>query len=123
MTESSTDKNEKKRSDGESEVLVAIAAMPDSDRVMGKRLHAIIKTNAPSLIPRTWYGMPAYSDGNKIICFFRSRQKFGERYMTLGFNDTAKLDNGAMWPIYYALLDVTEIEEAKIATLVKKAVG
>jgi len=112
-----------KKVDDETAVLEAIAAMPERDRAMGKRLHAIIKTNAPALMSRTWYGMPAYTNGNQIICFFRSRQKFGERYMTLGFNDAAKLDEGPMWPIYFALTELTAAEEAKIAALVKKAVS
>lgn len=112
-----------KKNEGETAVLESIASMPEPDRAIGKRLHEIIKANAPSLLPRTWYGMPAYSNGNKIICFFRSRQKFGERYMTLGFNDAAKLDEGNMWPIYFALTNLSPAEEAKIATLVKKAVG
>lgn len=112
-----------KKHDDEAAVLTAIADMPQPDRAMGERLHAIITANAPDLLPRTWYGMPAYSNGNKIICFFRSRQKFGERYMTLGFNDAAKLDEGAMWPITFALTDLTIAEETKVAALVKKAVG
>src|SRR5476649_2648459 len=91
-----------RQNDNEAAVLEAIAAMSELDRAIGKRLHAIIKTSAPALLPRTWYGMPAYTNGNKIVCFFRSSQKFGERYLTLGFNDSAKLDQGAMWPIYYA---------------------
>jgi hypothetical protein len=112
-----------KRADDEAAVLAAIAAMPEPDRDMGSRLHAIIKTNAPALLPRTWYGMPAYSNGNKIICFFRSRQKFGERYMTFGFNDVANLDDGNIWPISFALTDLTRTEETKIAALVKQAVS
>jgi hypothetical protein len=112
-----------KKDDDETAVLQAIAAMPEPDRTMGERLHAIITASAPALMPRTWYGMPAYTDGNKIICFFRSRQKFGERYMTLGFNDVAKLDEGALWPISFALAKLTATEEAKIAALVKKAVN
>ena len=112
-----------KKNDGESEVLEAIAAMPDPDRTMGERLHTIIKANAPALLPRTWYGMPAYTNGNKIICFFRSTKKFGERYMTLGFNDAAKLDAGGLWPISFALKELNATEEAKIAALVKKAVS
>lgn len=111
-----------KKSDGEAEVLQAIAAMPEPDKTMGARLHKIIRDNAPDLMPRTWYGMPAYSNGNKIICFFRSTKKFGERFMTLGFNDAAKLDEGNMWPIYFALTKLTAGEEAKIAALVRKAV-
>ena len=118
-----SEKRVAKKADGETEVLAAIAAMPEPDRAIGERLHAIVKANAPGLLPRTWYGMPAYTNGNKIICFFRSRQKFGERYMTLGFNDAAKLDAGAMWPICFALNELTAPEEAKIAELVKKAVS
>ena len=112
-----------KKTDDEIALLEAIAAMPEPDRAMGERLHAIITANAPALMPRTWYGMPAYTNGNKIICYFRSRQKFGERYMTLGFNDAAKLDKGTLWPIVYALTELTGAEEAKIAALMKKAVS
>ena len=112
-----------KNDDGEAAVLEAIAAMPEPDRAMGERLHAIIKASAPALMPRTWYGMPSYTNGNKIICFFRSRQKFGERYMTLGFNDIAKLDEGAMWPISFALTELNAGAEASIAALVTKAVS
>jgi uncharacterized protein YdhG (YjbR/CyaY superfamily) len=108
---------------GEAEVLEAIAAMPDADRAIGERLHAIIIGSAPDLTPRTWYGMPAYTNGNKIVLFFRSRKKFGERYMTIGFNDVANLDDGNLWPISYALTELTEAEEAKIAELVKQAVS
>jgi hypothetical protein len=111
------------KNDGEAAVLEAIAAMPEPDRAMAGQLHALIKESAPSLVSRTWYGMPAYTHNNKLVCFFRSRQKFGERYMTLGFNDTANLDEGAMWPIYYALKELTAAEEARIAALVKKAVS
>jgi len=107
----------------EDAVLAAIAAMPEPDRAISQRLHAIITASAPSLMPRTWYGMPAYSNGNKIVCFFRSRQKFGERYMTIGFNDVAKLDSGGMWPITFALLELTAKEEAQIAKLIKQAVS
>jgi hypothetical protein len=117
------DKKQAKKNDDEAAVLAAIAAMPEPDRTIGERLHAIIKSNAPALMPRTWYGMPAYSNGNKVVCFFRSKQKFGERYMTLGFNDVAKLDDGNLWPINFALKDLTAAEEAKIAALVGKAVS
>lgn len=110
-----------KNTDGEAEVLAAIAAMEETDRAIAEKLHSLIKTSAPSLQPRTWYGMPAYTNGNKIICFFRSRAKFGERFMTLGFNDTANLDDGNMWPIYFALKDLGPVEEAKIAELVARA--
>ena len=118
-----SDKLATARREGEKAVRAAIDAMPDNDRGIGKRLDAIITKTAPELIPRTWYGMPAYSDGNKIICFFRTRQKFGERFMTFGFNDSAKLDDGTMWPIYYALTDLTAADETKIAGLVRQAMG
>lgn len=118
-----TDKQQTKRVDDETAVLDAIAAMPEEDRVIGERLHAIITESAPSLLPRTWYGMPAYAGSGRIVCFFRSRKKFGERFMTLGFNDVAKLDEGTMWPIYFALTDLSADDEKKIAELVKKAVG
>ncbi len=117
------DKTAAKRAEGENEVLAAIAAMPEPDRAVSERLHTIIKTNAPDLLPRTWYGMPAYSNGNKVICFFRSRQKFGERFMTLGFNDAANLDDGSVWPIYFAIKELAAADEAMIAALVRKAVS
>ena len=123
MTKKNTTKGTTKKADDETAVLAAIAAMPEPDRDMGERLNAIIRASAPDLLPRTWYGMPAYTDGSKIVCFFRSRQKFGERFMTLGFNDVAKLDEGSMWPIYFALTELTATEEAKITALIKKAVG
>lgn len=110
-----------KKTDGETEVLAAIAAMEEPDRSIAEKLHEIIKTSAPHLMPRTWYGMPAYTNGNKIICFFRSRAKFGERFMTFGFNDTAKLDDGNMWPIYFAIKELSPAEETKVAELVAKA--
>ena len=107
---------------GETAVLEAIAAMPEPYRTMGGRIHTIIKSSAPSLSPRTWYGMPAYTNGDKVVCFFRGADKFKERYMTLGFNDSAKLDEGHMWPIAYALTELTAVEEATISALLKKAV-
>src|SRR6266550_2758546 len=110
-----SEKKVTKKDDGEAEVLAAIAAMPEPDRTMGEQLHAIIKANAPALLPRTWYGMPAYTNGNKIVCFFRSTKKFGERYMTLGFNDVANLDEGNLWPITFALTKLKATEEAGIA--------
>lgn len=119
---SQADKKAAKNRDNEAEVINAIDAMPEPDRSIGKKLHSIIKSAAPDLLPRTWYGMPAYSNGDKIILFFRSKKKFGERYMTIGFNDTAKLDEGNLWPIYYALAELTPSGETKIAELVKKAV-
>ena len=109
------------KADGESAVLAAIAAMPDSYREMGEQLHAIIRASAPVLSPRTWYGMPAYTKDNKVVCFFRGGDKFKERYMTLGFNDSANLDEGHFWPIAFALTELTAVEEAKIEALVKKA--
>jgi uncharacterized protein YdhG (YjbR/CyaY superfamily) len=119
----STIKQAAKKTDEESAVLAAIAAMPEPDRTMGERLHAIIKASAPALSPKTWYGMPAYAKDGKIVCFFRSRQKFKERYMTIGFNDTANLDEGHLWPISFALTKLTAAEEVKIGALVKKAVS
>lgn len=113
-----------KKSGGETAVLAAIAQMPEPDRETGERLHAIITNSAPGLVPKTWYGFPAYADADgKVVCFFRSTKKFKERYMTLGFNDAAKLDDGQMWPISYALLEISDKEEARIADILKKAVG
>jgi len=111
------------KSDGESAVLAKIAEMPEPDRAMAKRLHAIVKANAPSLSPKTWYGMPAYAKDDKVVCFFQSAQKFKSRYSAIGFNDTANLDEGAMWPTSFALKELTASEEVRIAALVKKAVS
>jgi uncharacterized protein YdhG (YjbR/CyaY superfamily) len=111
------------KADGESTVLANIATMPEPYRSMGERLHAIIKANAPALSPRLWYGMPAYSKDGKVVCFFRGGEKFKERYMTLGFNQEANLDEGHLWPVAFALTELTATEEAKIAELVKKAVS
>jgi hypothetical protein len=111
-----------RRADGERDVLAKIAEMPEPDRSMAERLDAIIKTSAPGLAPRTWYGMPAYSKDDKIVCFFQSADKFKSRYATFGFNDTANLDKGAMWPTSFALKELTAAEEAKIGALVKRAV-
>ena len=111
------------KADGESEVLAKIAEMPPLDRAMGKRLHAVIKASAPTLSPRTWYGMPAYAKDGKVVCFFQSGQKFKTRYATLGFSDAANLDEGAMWPTAYALMELTPADEARIGALVKKAVS
>jgi hypothetical protein len=107
---------------GENAVLAAIAELNDSDRHLAERLHALIKESAPMLWPKTWYGMPAYARDGKVVCFFQSAQKFGTRYATLGFSDSANLDDGAMWPVTYALKELTAAEEAQIAALVKKAV-
>jgi hypothetical protein len=111
------------KADGESAVLAKIAAMPEPDRALGERLHAIIKASAPALSPRLWYGMPAYARDGKVVCFFQSAQKFKTRYATLGFMHEANLDEGAMWPTAFALKELTAAEEARIATLVKKAVS
>jgi hypothetical protein len=109
--------------DGESDVLAKIAEMPEADRVMAERLHALIKASAPALAPRTWYGMPAYAKAGKIICHFQPAQKFKTRYATLAFSDQANLDEGAMWPTSYALMELTAADEARIAALVKNAVS
>jgi len=111
------------KEDGEGAVLAKIAEMPEPDRTMGKRLHAIIKESAPALSPRLWYGMPAYAKDGKVICFFQAAQKFKTRYATFGFSDKANLDEGAMWPTAFALKGLTATEEARIVTLVKKAVS
>ena len=107
---------------GEADVLAKIAEMPKPDRAKAERIHAIVKDVAPGLTPRTWYGMPAYSKGDKVVCFFQSAHKFKSRYATLGFSDKANLDAGAMWPTSFALKDLTAADEKKIRTLVKKAV-
>jgi uncharacterized protein YdhG (YjbR/CyaY superfamily) len=112
-----------KREEGEKDLLEKIAEMAEPDRSMAERLHEIVTTNAPDLWPKTWYGMPAYARAGKIVCFFQSAEKFGARYATLGFNDTANLDEGAMWPTAFALKELTATEEAKIVALVKKAVS
>jgi uncharacterized protein YdhG (YjbR/CyaY superfamily) len=111
------------KGDAESAVLATIAAMPESDRALGQRLHAIIKASAPALSPRLWYGMPAYAKDGKVVCFFQSAQKFKTRYSTFGFMHDAKLDEGVMWPTAFALTELTAAEEARIAALVKKAVS
>jgi uncharacterized protein YdhG (YjbR/CyaY superfamily) len=111
------------KADGESAVLAKIAEMREPDRTMAKRLHAIIKASAPALSPKTWYGMPAYAKDGKVVCYFQSAQKFKTRYATFGFSDAANLDKGALWPVAFALKELTAVEEAKIAALVKKAVS
>ena len=117
-------KAEATKADGESALLAKIAEMPEPDRAMATRLHAIIKASAPALSPKTWYGMPAYANKHgKVVCFFQAAQKFKTRYATFGFNDDANLDEGAMWPTSFALTELTATEEAKIAALVKKAVS
>ena len=109
------------KADGESDVLAKIAEMPEPDRAMAERLHAIIKASAPDLSPKTWYGMPAYAKDGNVVCFFQSAQKFKSRYATLGFSDKANLDEGAMWPVVFALKRLTATEEARIVALVKRA--
>jgi uncharacterized protein YdhG (YjbR/CyaY superfamily) len=112
-----------KEADEESAVLAKIAELPEPDRAMAERLHAVIKANAPALSPKLWYGMPGYAKDGKVVCFFQSAQKFKSRYATFGFNDTANLDEGAMWPTAFALTELTAAAEARIGALVKKAVS
>jgi uncharacterized protein YdhG (YjbR/CyaY superfamily) len=109
------------KADGESDLLAKIAEMPESDRVMAERLHAIIKATAPDLLPKTWYGMPAYAKDGNVVCFFQSAQKFNSRYATFGFSDKANLDEGAMWPTAFALTELTAADESRIGALVRKA--
>ena len=116
-------KAEANKADRESAVLAAIAELPEPERAMATRIHEIIKANAPTLEPKTWYGMPAYARNDKIVCFFQSADKFKSRYATLGFNDEANLDEGNVWPVAYAVKALTPTEEAKIVELVKKAVS
>jgi uncharacterized protein YdhG (YjbR/CyaY superfamily) len=111
------------KEEGEVDVLAKIAEMPKADRAMAERIHEVVKANAPDLMPRTWYGMPAYAKDGKIVCFFQSADKFKARYATFGFNDAATLDDGAMWPTSFALTKLTAADEARIGALVKKAVG
>jgi uncharacterized protein YdhG (YjbR/CyaY superfamily) len=111
------------KADGETAVLTAIAAMSPKDRAIAKRLHGLIKETAPDLSPKTWYGMPAYAKDGKVVCFFRNAGKFKERYAMFGFNDSAKLDEGSMWPVAFALKELTAADAATIAALVKKAVS
>ena len=111
------------RANGESAVLAKIAEMPEPDRAMGKRLHAIIKASAPALVPRLWYGMPAYSKDDEVLCWFQPASKFKTRYGMLGFSDEANLDEGALWPVAFALKELTATEEARVSSLVKKAVS
>jgi uncharacterized protein YdhG (YjbR/CyaY superfamily) len=113
----------KNKAAGEHDVLAAIAAMKAPDRVLGERLHELVKANAPDLWPKTWYGMPAYARDGKVVCFFKAAEKFKTRYATLGFSDQAKLDDGAVWPTEFAVTKLTAAEEARIAALMKKAVS
>ncbi len=112
-----------KKTDGEADVLAKIAEMPDSDRVMAERIHAIVKATAPALSPRTWYGMPAYAKDGNVVCFFQSSHKFKTRYATLGFSDKANLDQGSLWPVAFALRQLTASDEAKISGLLQQAVS
>lgn len=123
MAEKKTTKKATKKADGEADVLANIAAMPEPDRAIAERLHAIIKANAPILSPKLWYGMPAYARDGKVVCFFQSAHKFNTRYATFGFQHEANLDEGAMWPVAFALKELTTAEEARIVELVKKAVS
>ncbi|HEV3233579.1 MAG TPA: hypothetical protein VG329_03420 [Candidatus Dormibacteraeota bacterium] len=111
------------QAEGEADVLAKIAEMPGPDRAMAARIHAIIKVSAPVLSPRTWYGQPAYAKDGKVVCFFQSSHKFNTRYSMLGFNEAANLDEGVMWPVAFALTELTAAEEARIGALVKKAVS
>ena len=111
------------KADGESELLAKIAEMPEPDRVLAERIHAIIKASAPALSPKTWYGMPAYAKDGDVVCFFQSARKFKTRYATFGFNPKANLDEGTMWPVAFALAELTAADEARIAELVKKAIS
>jgi uncharacterized protein YdhG (YjbR/CyaY superfamily) len=113
----------KAREKGEADLLEKIAEMPESDRVIAERLHALITENAPELLPKTWYGMPAYAKDGEVVCFFQAADKFKSRYSTFGFNDPANLDDGSMWATSFALTKLTADDETKIATLVKKAVS
>jgi uncharacterized protein YdhG (YjbR/CyaY superfamily) len=113
----------KKKAEGESDLLAKIAEMPEPDRSMAARLHEIVKASAPALSPKTWYGMPAYAKDGKVVCFFQSAEKFDARYATFGFSDAANLDEGAMWPTSFALKELTATEEAEIGALVKRAVS
>ena len=114
---------DKNRAEGENAVRAAIAAMPEQDRTMAERIHAIITASAPALAPKTWYGMPAYAKDGKVVCFFKCAQKFSTRYATLGFSDAANLDAGTMWPTEFALMELTADDEARIGALVKQAVS
>ena len=116
-------KGKASREEGERDVLAKIAEMPETDRVMAERLHAIVMRTAPDLVPRTWYGMPAYSKDGDVLCFFQAASKFKARYAMFGFSDKANLDDGAMWPTYYALTKLSPAEEKKLAALVKQAAG
>ncbi len=116
-------KAEARKADGEKALLAKIAEMPEPDRVMAERLHALVKASAPALSPKTWYGMPAYAKDGKVVCFFQSAEKFKSRYATFGFSDEANLDEGAMWPTAFALKKLTSADEARIGALVKKAVS
>ena len=113
----------KNTAEGERAVLAAITAMQEPDRAMAKRLHAIVKASAPALSPKTWYGMPAYAKDGNVVCFFQSAQKFKTRYATFGFSDKANLDEGSLWPVAFALKELTATEEARISALVRRAVG
>ncbi|MFB7409128.1 iron chaperone [Streptomyces sp. NPDC056202] len=111
------------KADGEADALAKIAEMTDTDRVLAERIHALVKEHAPGLAPKTWYGMPAYAKDGKVVCFFQSAQKFKSRYATLGFSDLAQLDEGSLWATSYALTELTDADEARIAALIARAAG
>ncbi len=123
MAEKKARKETARKADGEAQVLANIAEMPERDRAIAERLHAIVKASAPSLAPQLWYGMPAYAKGGKVVCFFQSASKFKTRYATFGFQHEAALDDGAMWPVAFALKEMRPAEDERIASLVKRAVG
>lgn len=123
MKDARSERRRASKADGEHDVLARIAAMKQPDRALAERIHAIVKASAPSLSPKTWYGMPAYAKDGKTVCFFQSGQKFKTRYASFGFNEAAKLDDGNMWPTAFALLKLTAADEARIVELLKKAVG
>lgn len=114
---------DKSKAEWENDVLAKIAEMPEADRVLAEGIHALIKANAPTLLPKLWYGMPAYTRDGKVICFFQSAQKFNARYATLGFNDTANLDEGNLWPVVFGLKELTSVEEEKISALIRQAIS
>jgi uncharacterized protein YdhG (YjbR/CyaY superfamily) len=124
LKETKAERRQGGKGDGEADLLAKVAEMPEPDRKVAERLHAIVKANAPQLSPKTWYGMPAYADKDgKVVCFFTAASKFKSRYATFGFNDAAKLDDGSMWPTSFALTSLGDAEEKRIAALVRQAVG
>lgn len=117
------EKRKSGKADGEADLLAKVAEMPDADKAIAERIHAIVRANAPDLQPKTWYGMPAYARDGKVVCFFKAASKFGSRYAEFGFNEDARLDDGSMWPTVFALTKLTPADEERVAALVRKAVG